>query len=237
MQDLKIAIVDDDILFAKQFSKIIKEKFPDTIKNLDIFLSAESFLSASILYDILFLDIGMPGVSGLELAKKYKDSSTVIIFVTNKDNLVFEAYNTTKAVGFVRKLNLEEDINAIVSRINHNNQQNRGLSVKSGGVIAKIRYSNIIYIEKVAHNAVIHTTDATYSKRTTISELEGLLLPYGFVKSHSAFLLNLSHIDLINPTSAILSNGAVVPISRNNIKQVKLRFLERIVSDNEQSDK
>lgn len=230
---MKVAIIDDEIIFANTFSKTLKEKWNDSLEGLDIFLSAESFLSANKTYDILFMDIEMPGISGLELAKKHKDSPAKIIFVSNRDNLVFEAYNTTKAVGFIRKFNLEEDLNTIISRINSSNQQSHSISVKSGDIIVKIKYSNIIYIEKVAHYAVIHTADASYSKRSAISELEGLLLPYGFVRAHAGYLLNLSHIELINSTSAVLSNGTVVPISRKNIKQVKQKFLERIVSLNE----
>lgn len=230
VQTVKIAIVDDEIIFAKTFSKTIKEKFPDATESIDVFLSAENFLSAKGAYDIIFMDIEMPRLTGLELAKKHPEASSEIVFVTNRDNLVYEAFNTTKAMGFIRKFKLEDDLNYIVGKINEENQQRCELPVKAGNIVTKIKYSNIIFIEKVAHNAVIHTADTQYSKRTAIAELEELLIPYGFVKSNAGYLLNLSHIKLINPTSALLSNGAVVPISRKNIKQVRQRFLESMNS-------
>lgn len=230
---MKVAIVDDDIIFAKSFAKTLKEKWRDGIESINVFLSAESFLSGADIYDILFLDIEMPGLTGIELARKHSNTNTKIVFVTNRDDLVFEAYNTTGAIGFVRKFSIDSDLKDLIQRINRNNQQSRCLSVKSGDTIIKIKYSDIIYIEKVAHNIVIRTPQCSYNKRTTIADLEPLLTPYGFIRSHVGYLVNLAHIELIKSNHAILTNGEAAPISRTNIRLVRDKFLERNVELNE----
>ena len=95
---MRVAIVDDELLFAKKLSDIIKERWIDLLESLTIFLSAGNFIKSSEEFDILFLDIEMPGISGIEIAKNYSNTNLQIVFVTNRDDLVFEAYNTTKAI-------------------------------------------------------------------------------------------------------------------------------------------
>lgn len=230
---MRIAIVDDEVLFAKKFSAVIRKAFSSSLVSLDVFFSAESLLSSAKSFDLLFLDIEMPGLSGLDLAKSHSNISNAIVFVTNRDDLVFEAYNSTGALGFVRKFNLEQDLKAIIRRVNRLNQQHHGLTVKNGDCVRKIRYSDILYIEKVGHNIVIHTDNESFNQRNTIADVEPSLFPYGFTRTHIGFLVNLGHVVHIKSNCAVLTNQAVVPISRNNVKSVKDKFLERNVLINE----
>lgn len=228
--NMKAGIVDDDLIFAKAFAKLLRERFSGFFRTQDIFLSPQSFLSKNENYDILFLDIEMPGTTGIELARNQICANTKIIFVTNRDDLVFEAYNTTGSVGFVRKSAIEKDLKPILRRIARDKQKALFIPVKTGDIITKVRYSDIIYIEKIAHNVIIKTTDNTYSKRTTISEMESILVPHGFVRTHIGFLVNLSHIEFIKSGRTILTGGKTAPISRQNLKLVRDKFLERNVA-------
>ena len=230
---MRVAIVDDEILFEKKLSDIIKERWIDLLESLTIFLSAGNFIKSSEEFDILFLDIEMPGISGIEIAKNYSNTNLQIVFVTNRDDLVFEAYNTTKAIGFVRKSDLINDLSVILNRINSDKTQAHCLSVKVGDAIVKVKYSSIIYIEKVLHNIIIYTPISKYTKRIPISEIEPELTTYGFVRVHSGYIINLEHVVLINPTGAVMSNGTTIPISRSNLKYAKDKFLERSVMFNE----
>ena len=224
---MKVAVVDDDIIFAKSFEKILKEKLKSNCETIDIYLSAESFLSNSKNYDILFLDIEMSGLSGLDLARKNRDKNAKIVFVTNRDDLVFEAYNTTGAIGFVRKFSIGTDLKVVIERLTKHLLQERYISVKSGDEISKIRYADIVYLEKMSHNVLIHTENDTHSKRATLSDLDAGLSKYGFVRTHIGYIANLAHIKLIKSNSVLLTNGECVPVSRSYHKQVKDKFLER----------
>lgn len=226
---MRIAIVDDDVIFVRSFANLLKEKFKDSAREISVFLSPQSFLSNSLNYDILFLDIEMPGITGIELARKYNSDNTKIIFVTNRDDMVFEAYNTTCSEGFIRKSALESDLKTILRRISRDRQRDLFIPVKNGDTLAKVRYSDIIYIEKVSHNIIIKTTDNTYTKRTTISEIESTLLPHGFVRTHVGFLVNLAHIEFIKSNHTVLTGGKIAPISRQNLKLVRNKYLERNV--------
>lgn len=230
---MRIAIVDDNRNFAEEFSHIIKSKWHSTPAKLDIFPDAESFLASTVSYDVVFLDIEMPRLSGMKLAQDFITDSSIIIFVTHRDDLVFKAYNTTNALGFIRKSHLEEDLNIIIERITRNHQNNLCFTIKSGNSVAMLRYSDIIYIEKIAKDIVLHTQAKTFTTRRSLSEAEQELTPYGFVRTHAGFLVNLTYVELINPNHAILKNGKTVPISRQKLKLVKDKFLERNVMLNE----
>ena len=230
---MKIAIVDDNLIFAQSFKNRFVNMYNNTIKALDIFTTAERFLEAGCKYDVVFLDIDMPGMSGLELAKQYNEKMFSIVFVTNRDDLVFEAYNTTNTLGFVRKSNVEEDLPLVLDRLYRESQSTMYLAVKSGSELMRVRYSEILYIEKLSHNVILHTLTDDISMRKTITETEELLNGCGFVRTHTGYIVNMEYIKLINSKEVILANGKTVPISRQNVRFVKDEFLRWSVKTNE----
>lgn len=230
---MKFAIVDDELIFAQCFKSEFLKMYKDTVKALDIFFTAERFLESGCKYDVVFLDIDMPGMSGLELAKQYKDITFNIVFVTNRDDLVFEAYNTTNTLGFVRKSKIQEDLPLVIDRLQRESQSTIYLTVKSGSELIRVRYSEILYVEKLSHNVIIYTTTGEMSMRKPISETEELLKNYGFVRTHIGYIVNMEHIKQINSKEVILANGRAVPISRQNVKPVKDEFLRWSVKINE----
>lgn len=82
-----IAIVDDEFIFLKQFKDNLNEFFSNCDYRLDLFQSSEDFLNQSHNYDFVFLDIDMPNIDGITLAKKrvVHHISEKIVFVTNKE--------------------------------------------------------------------------------------------------------------------------------------------------------
>ena len=230
---LKIAICDDEQSFINIMVKLIKKTFSDNIEILDTYTRPIVLLNSGKSYDLLFLDIDMPGLNGIKLARHYDKSNTSIIFVTNKEALVFEAYNSTDSVGFIRKGRLTEDFESVIKRFNRNNQLMHFLTVTINSQIYKIRLSDIIYIEKMVNSIIIHTTDKTYTQRNTLAEIEEKLHSHGFIRVHAGYIVNLDHILRISSNEITLSHSELVPVSRNRLKYVKTEFLKRSAVLNE----
>ncbi len=222
---MKIAIIDAELIFAQSFRQLIEKNLNDTIQLLNTFTTAESFITSKQNYDVIFLDIELPGMSGLELAKNFKNNSTSFVFVTNRDDLVFEAYNTTSTLGFIRKSNVEEDLSCVLFRLKRQSQNNIFLTVKTGSSVRKVKYSEILYIEKISHNVILHTLTDAVTMRKTITEIESLLTCNGFVRTHIGYIVNITHIKSIDTKDVKLSSGKTVPISRQHVKSVKDQFL------------
>lgn len=228
---MEIAIIDADLFFAQSFRQLIEKNLNGSIQLLNLFTTAESFITSKQNYDVIFLDIELPGMSGLELARNHNNSSTAFVFVTNRDDLVFEAYNTTSTLGFIRKSNLEEDFSCVLTRLYREAQKKIYLTAKNGSSVRKVKYSEILYVEKVCHNVIIHTPTDAVTIRKTITETENLLIGNGFVRTHIGYIVNITHIKSIDTKDVKLSNGQAVPVSRQHLKSVKDILLNRSVND------
>ena len=203
---LRIAICDDEFYFINEFSKLVKDRF-ENIEIVDKFTNPKELLNSNILYDVIFLDIDMPEIDGIEVAKAYDKKDTLIVFVTNKEALVFDAYNSTNSFGFIRKNKMATDAQSVFNRLKTELLNQRTLSVKNGSVITKVNFSDIIYIEKVVNKVLIHTKEQTYSTRGTIAEVEQILKSSCFVRCHIGFIVNLDYISLITSKDIKLMNS------------------------------
>lgn len=230
---LKIAVCDDEKNFINTMSKLINSKLGNRIEKLDKFINPYELLEKINLYDLIFLDIDMPQINGIELVRQYEGNSIHIIFVTNKEALVFEAYNTTNTFGFIRKSNLYDDFMSVMIRFGKNNQGLHYLPIKLKEGIVKCKFSDIYYLEKQINNVIIHTKNSIYKVPDTLSNLENTLGNFGFIRTHIGYVVNLDYIVAVNDKEVEISDGEKIPVSRNKLKYVKIEFLKRSVSVNE----
>lgn len=230
---LKIAICDDEIEFAGVLSQILKNFYVNQIREIFIFDSPQKLIVSKENYDIIFLDIDMPVMNGIELSKKYMKTKTEIIFVTNKEALVFEAYNSTESFGFIRKNQLKQDLFRVMQRYFKLKKSEYTLKIKFEQKLIALNNTDVIYIEKQVNSVIIHTAKKNYKIRKTLSELESELEKYGFVRTHIGYLINLDYIDLIEKNQVILKNKETVPISRNRYKFVCDAFIKRSILFND----
>ena len=222
---MKIAIVDDDKNSIRNLSNVLIDSYGDIVESIDEFNSPGLFLSSDLAFDVLFLDIEMPRISGIELSKNHILEGANIVFVTSKESLVFEAYNTTNALGFIRKDNLQKDLAVIMDKLNDSNVGNNVMVIKKEKNIIKIPYKDILFIENQSNDIIIHTNHNNYTKRYKISDVERELADFNFIRCHIGFIVNLNHIDYIGEKDITLSNGEMIPLSRKRIKLVKEKFL------------
>ena len=135
---MKIAIVDDDKNSIRNLSNVLVDSYGDIVESIDEFNSPGLFLSSDLAFDVLFLDIEMPRISGIELSKNHILEGANIVFVTSKESLVFEAYNTTNALGFIRKDNLQKDLAVIMDKLNDSSMGNNVMVIKKEKNIMKL---------------------------------------------------------------------------------------------------
>ena len=228
-----IAIVDDEFIFLKQFKDNLNEFFSNCDFRLDLFQSSEDFLNQSHNYDFVFLDIDMPNIDGITLAKKrvVHHISEKIVFVTNKEALVFDAYNKTASIGFIRKSHLKVDLCDVINTMRRISRIKKSFAITKGAQIINLVCDEILYFEKKKNNIIVHTINDEITYRGTMKSLEKELGRYGFIKTHEGFIVNVTHIYLIGSAEVILSNQARIPISRKNVRRVKEELLKSVGDD------
>lgn len=224
---MKIAVVDDEKIFIKSFFERLEKYIQNGIDELYMFDNSLKFLNSDTIYDLVFLDIDMPGIEGITVAKNRMNTGEKIVFVSNVESLVFRAYNATSAIGFIRKSHLEDDLRDVFRMMERLKKDTRYITVKRGANLINISCRDIYYFEKQVNDVIIHTVNGQTIYRQTIKELEKQLSDYGFIKSHEGYLVNIDYIYSIGTSEIILTNKVKIPISRKNVMRVKEAFLLR----------
>ncbi len=233
---MRIAIVDDESLYLEEIEKRItdvcnKYNIEHKIKcfNSPMLIIDEDDFSA---FDIVLLDIDMPCINGIELAEqinKTRRSDTVpyIIFVTAKDNLVFDALKQFP-YSFVRKTHLEE-LDKCVLNIYKKLKDSPVYAVKIGRTTKLIDIERIIYLEKQGNYVDIYTTEEFLQERSLIDDKYKDLAKFGFLRPHVGAIVNANYITDINSNYLRLSNGKEMSISRTYKKEIKAKYQEWLV--------
>ena len=235
---LRIALCDDNREFLKVFSKVVYagcnrvfEKnmkcvvgpLFDSAKKVPEYLKKENI-------DVLFLDIDMPGMSGFELAKIIcRDyPKIIIVFVSSYDNFVYDAFEFSP-FAYLRKNHLDAELDGVLLRIQDRvteSSKTMYLVSKEGQAAVSIR--DILYFESVKNYYRVYLADGRiYECRGTITELEQNLGAFGFFRIHSAFLINMEHVNsIVKNRLVILPNGTDLPIAPKRMQDFKDAYME-----------
>lgn len=225
---IRIAVVDDqknDLAYIKK--GIEKQLDLRNIKyKLYLYIDASKLLqdNENDPFDVVFLDIDMPQLTGMDAAESINNISpkTIIVFVTNHDELVYKAYRF-KAVGFVRKSYFDDEINEILDVVlTEIHKRNHILNISDNRSIIKIDLFNLLYVKSDDHYAEFYSKNSKQCIRQSLNDIEMKIEHFGFIRTHSRYLVNYRHIYSIEKTVVILSDGKTqIPISRNKITDVK----------------
>lgn len=194
------------------------------------FESAIAYVEAGMpSFDMLFLDIDMPGMSGMELAEKIRETnhSVVIIFCTNHQQFAVNGYSVG-ALGFLVKpvqnyaLNLTMDraMMAVQSSMSNSTETaDTRLVLRDGTLSRLVETRDICYVEVRQHYLWYNILDAATGERIvvknrgTMQEAVERLAPFGFLRCSSSFLVNVKHINAVSRMD-IHIGGEVLPIGR-----------------------
>ena len=175
---MNICVVDDEIENIENLKKMLNQysKENNVEFNITSFNDGWEFISTyKPIYDIVFLDIVMPKMNGLEAAEKLrnKDKVVLLIFITNMSKYAVKGYEYN-AISYVLKPleydNLKEAINKALDLINQNNiHQAITLQTKEGFI--KIPLFEFMYADVIGHTVTVHTLHANYVVKDTLSSL------------------------------------------------------------------
>lgn len=182
--------------------------------------------------DIFLLDIQMKKLTGMEVAKKIreKDKGCEIIFVTGVIDYVQNGYEVRAYRYLLKPIKFEDLKKHVISCIKQVFERRENyLIIKNQGVIQKIKIHEILFLEVINRDILIHTGDQTYTTKTSMKNLEKELSKFKFFRCHNSFLINLKHIDCIQKNTVLINNEEI-PISRQKADEFKNKFLS-VVGD------
>lgn len=231
---IRIALVDDD----KEFLDILRKFVMEYFENIDTSCYVEGFSDSSYFFDevmerdyfdIGLLDIEMPTLNGIDLAKKLRQNEKTIpiVFLTAHSELVRVGYEI-KAFDFLSKTQIKEELPKVFNRfIQEMRTQSRQVyTISTNARVEKIPYSNIIYIYKSGQNSVFVLKNMETWERGSLRDVIKRLDDPMFMKIERGYIINLEHVSNVNSRNVILSNGAEIKASRELISELKQRLLQ-----------
>ncbi len=222
-----VAICEDEgyILeeLRKKVEKYINRKSLDA--SIKTFTSGEELLKAKKKLDIILLDLMLPGIDGLEVARQISCRSR-IIFVTSYREYAVEAFDANAVHYLVKPVTEERLFSALDRAVNQTEQMdNQALTLIKSGKTQVIFIRDILYCEVFNHQVRIHTVHGTYDYFGTLDMLE-TKLDERFFRCHRSFVVNMSCVAGQEKGVAILTNGEKIFISRR--KQTD--FIQRLLN-------
>jgi DNA-binding LytR/AlgR family response regulator len=237
MKKIRCIIVDDEPIARKVLREFVAQvHFLELIGEFENAIKAEAFLLEKET-DLVFLDIEMPKLTGLELLKKLP-VKPLIILTTAFPQYALEGYELDiidyllKPIAFSRFLKAVQkskeytEMKGSASRIPNPSW----LFVRSEKRIEKIELKDILYIESLGNYVNIRTESKNIIAYLTLKSIETQLPPEDFIKIHQSFLVSFSRISAIEGNH-IKIKEANLPISRNYrdavMQLVEQRLLKR----------
>lgn len=223
---MRIAIVDDEIKWCTLALKVVEENV-DVSTEIDLYTSGPEFISRHNEYDVVLMDIEMPGMDGFDTSIKYKENypDAIIIILTTHLEMSRRGY-LVNAFRYIDKNLMKEEIAEAFEKINQINKRNGCCIVGRNNTITKsISINDILFIETKAKGIVMHTEEGTYISDEKINELESLLEKYDFFRSHKSFLINLNAVEKIDKQFAYFVNKKKAYISVRKYAETKRKYI------------
>jgi len=216
---MKSLIIDDDKL-----SRISLERLCQRIEDLTVVgtcsngLEALDFLSENIV-DLLFLDVEMPDLSGVELLKS-SNQLPLIIFISSKKEYAAEAFEFNELVAdyIIKPATLPRLLKAI-ERVRQKESKSTSLRIKdyifirSEGRFVRINLNTLLYVENIGDYVLFKTIDGKFLVHATLRNIAQKLQHPDFLKVHRSYIINLSKIVDIQDNS-VLIDKKIIPVSR-----------------------
>lgn len=217
---LRAALVEDSqedagkiLLYLKQFGEKQRITF-----QTDHFFSAELFLDRyRPVYDIVFMDIELPGSNGMDAARKLRriDPAVTLIFITNLSAFAVNGYEVDALDYMLKPVTypmFQLKMQKAVRHIEKDGSGSLSIALK-GQQIVRIPLTDLLYIEVRGHYLLYHTETSVYEARGSLRELEEKLISHHFLRCNNCYLVNLRHIRSVEDNVVIVGEDRL-PISR-----------------------
>ena len=226
---VRIAIVEDDTGYRAELKGLIEDYARESSEQFYIKTFTDGDEIASDYraeYDIIFMDIQMMFMDGMQAAKEIRrlDEEVIIIFVTNTAQYAISGYEVNALDYVLKPVNryaFTKTLERALSRIKR--QEKRYIFISDRHTVKKVEEARIYYVEIEGHRLTYHTADGDFTAVGTMNEVEEELDPRSFFRCNKCFLVNLAHVDAVQDSDAIVA-GVPVQLSRSR----KKAFLEAL---------
>ncbi len=242
---INIAICDDEPNIRSYLSSLVKKQNMEC--EITEYASADEYLSADKVHDLLFLDIEMQdspsgkggaGKNGMWLAREIRSRDSgkqaIIIFVTGYKEYVFDAFDVDAFQYLLKPIDTQKFAEvfhrAAKQILAVQEQQKRNLVIQYNNTNKVIPLSHIYYVESRNHKAVIHSKEGKFEYYAKMEDLETKLSGQ-FYRIHRGYLINLSYVDEYSKLEVTLMNGDKLLMSKYKYDNFVRAYLDYMAEE------
>jgi len=230
---MRIAVCDDE----KNQNDLIIEYARNWAEKHDEMVEVYAYSSAiELLYywsegksfDVVFLDINMKNMNGVELARILRKNGDMIniVFITGLKDYVFQGYEV-QALDYLLKPVKKERCLLCLDRaleiLSLRSKETFIITLEKESL--RLRYNEIYAFEILSHYVGVKTTKGNYTFKKKISELEQELPSDKFFRCHRSFIVNMHYVNTVKKTELLLDNGIYIPVSKSRWDGINKTFL------------
>ena len=233
---IKIEFCDDDCSVLSDLHELLALYRAEKNKEINDFtfhspLDLISEIERGTRFDVLFLDVLMPGENGIDVAAEIRsfDKNAKIIFLTSSSEFAVQSYTVNAFYYQLKPIcaeNFTRLMDGVLSQCEKEQASSLILHCKAG--ITRIKPSQLEYCEVIHRTLLIHLTSGKVVECTgSLEELSRQLMPYGnFLRPHRSYLVNLEYIQNLSYRAITMSCLAEIPLPRGKYNEIKNAFLE-----------
>lgn len=227
---ITVAICDDSKKIRESMRKSLEEYAVEKQEDIHIcvFCNGEELVEQYNEHcDLMFLDIKMPGMNGIEAAQRIRmvDKKVKIIFLTSLIEYAIEGYSVNATNYILKpmgKHRLFMEIDRCLEEMKE--QEEPFLVIHNDKGDYKILIKEIRYIETCNRNILIHTKEEAHICYWKLGEMEKRIGKYGFVRNHASYLVNLCHVEHVEKLEIKVTGDKRIPLSKGKKKD----FMEQL---------
>ena len=229
---MKVVICDDDATFCDLFSRKLEEQFAAKQWPSDyvVFTTGQALLASDLTdVQIVFLDIDMPGLNGMEVAHQLREKSKelIIIFVTAFPQYALEGYNV-EALRYLLKDDLEKQLPVCVDAILKKLSAHRSyIKIQTPDKLVTVSLDEVLYFEgTISRRVLLHLRNsAPVECMGRVADYEARLAEDGFLRIQRSFLVNMQFIEDIRNYKATITGGETLAVSRQDYKEITRQYV------------
>lgn len=227
---MKVAICDDDKNYVCEIEKGVKTILGEQNINADydLYYSSTDIYNCGKFYDIAFLDIEMQPYTGIEVAKKLKQTNPYIIIfiITSYDKYLDDAMDLNVFRYIKKPIDIRRLKRGIIKALESIDSNIITFFLKDGEASTSILSDDIVYIETAGRTTRVVTVKAEYSSENKMDFWKQKLIASFFYKVHKSFIINMKHITNYKRDTVTLLGKHSIPIAYRKQAEFRSYFLK-----------